>query len=86
MRKITLEEHKEFGKCCKRLYNLLLESRQEKFNNAKTKTEGKKITWHEEKSIKAILDLKNHLEEIMFKDYPETKLPKLGKDIYYGSE
>ncbi len=78
--KITFEEHKQFGHLSKIFNDKLVKTAVKTSNQAKTKTEGRKITIHENESIKALTKLRDHLEEIMFKDYPD----KAKTGIYYG--
>ena len=65
--KITFKEHKEFGRLSKIFNDKLAESITKK----KTR---------EIKSLKLLSQLRDNLEEIMFKDYPKKATTK----IYYG--
>ena len=79
-KKITFKEHKEFGRLSKIFNDKLLFESVRIANEQKNKSLGKKKTIHYFKSIKALDKLRDNLEEIMFKDYPD----KATTDIYYG--
>ena len=83
-RNITLGEHKVFGNMFKSLNDILVRMRVERFNEAKTKEKGRRITLHEKKAIVALSRLRDNLEEIMYRDYPETREFKAEDDVYYG--
>ena len=78
--KITFEEHEVMGIISKMLNDKLVSMRVEKSNQAKTKKEGAIITGHILKANKHLSEFKNHMEEVMFKDYPKQS----NTDVYYG--
>ena len=77
---ITFEEHKEFGKLCKIFNKKLILDSIRISKEQKTKALGKEKTFRYSKSQKALSELRENLEEIMFEDYPEKATTK----IYYG--
>jgi hypothetical protein len=78
--KITFEEHKEFGRLCKLLNHKLVSEEVRIFNEQKTKKLGREKTIHYTKAVEALSVLRDHLEEIMFSDYPKESTTH----IYYG--
>lgn len=73
--KITLEEHKQLGKLLKIIQNKL----SNEADKIKPKTKMRKS--HQLKAYSLVSGLRNHLEEIMFMDYP---IGLEGLNIYYG--
>ena len=73
--KITFEEHEIIGMIAKMLNVKLLETIPE----YKTKLETRRC--HHIKANDFLSKFKDHMEEIMYEDYPE----KATTDIYYGS-
>ena len=83
--KITFEEHKEFGRLGKIFNEKLVRTLTDRFNKAGTKVAGRKLTRHEKKAIKALSQSRDHLEEIMFRDFRrEYDVQKELMGIYYG--
>lgn len=76
--KITLEEHKQLGKFLRIAQDKLCEE------SVKITPKAKARKSHENKAYELIGKLKDHLEEIMFKDYPSIRSEE-GFDVYYGS-
>jgi hypothetical protein len=72
--KLTFEEHKLIGRALK-LINHKVNSGNYTFKNKKEFCKS-----HVTKAFELTSKLKNHMEEIMFKDYPEQATT----DIYYG--
>ena len=79
--KITFEEHKVVGMIAKILNVKLLGGLSDIYNQSQSKAEGKRKSRHWELADKHLSDFKNHMEEIMFKDYPKLS----NTDNYYGS-
>ena len=65
---------------CKILNVRLLHKAVEISNSEKTKKEGRKKAYHYYKADKALSEFKNHMEEIMFLEYPKES----SNNIYYG--
>lgn len=80
--KISFEEHKKFGDLCKKFNEKLVSEEVKIKSSAKNKEERRKKANRHEKSIKALSELKDNLDEIMFKDFPN----KATTDIYYGKQ
>jgi hypothetical protein len=76
--KLTLEEHKELGK--------FLRIAQDKLSGeaVKIKPKTKMRKSHENKALKLITKLKDHMEEIMFKDFRDISTSD-GVNVYYGT-
>ena len=77
---ISFKKHKEFGMMCKILNVRLVEMGIKLNNNEKTKKAGRAKAYHHIQADKALSSLKNHMEEIMFNEYPG----KATTNIYYG--
>lgn len=80
--KITFGEHEKLGKLLKTIGKKLMFESVRIHNEQKTKALGRRKTIRYTKSIKALSELKDNLEEIMFKDYPDKAKTK----IYYGAD
>jgi hypothetical protein len=76
--KMTLEEHKQLGK--------FMRIAQDKLcgESCKIKPKTKSHNSHENKAYELICKLKDHLEEIMWQDYPQLGNEE-GINIYYGN-
>lgn len=79
--KISFEEHGIIGMICKMLNYKLLNIGCEINNVCKNKTIGARKSNHWFKANDFLSKFKDHIEEIMFKDYPKQSTT----DIYYGS-
>ena len=79
MNKITLQEHKIIGMIAKILNCKLLKEGCDICNAEKTKKKGMLKSLHYFKAENYLSNFKNHMEEIMFKDYPQATT-----NIYYG--
>ena len=77
---ISFEKHEEIGMICKILNVRLTKKACELANAFKSKAAGRKYANHWLKANKAVYDLKSHMEEIMFREFPE----KASTHIYYG--
>lgn len=77
---ISFEKHREIGMMCKILNERLIKRYCEICREHKTKKEGKKMVYHYIKANEALSKFKNHMEEIMFREYPK----EANLDVYYG--
>ena len=77
---ITFEEHEIIGMIGKILNVKLTKREVEIFNKAKNKIEGRRLSNHWKKAEKHLSEFRNHMEEIMIKDYPTES----STGIYYG--
>ena len=77
-KKISFEEHEEFGKILKKLNKRLIEN----FNASYYRTKEKGRNSNEMKSLKYLTKLRDKLEEVFAKDYPKL----FSTNIYYGGE
>jgi len=78
---ISFQKHKEIGMICKILNVRLVKTGVKIANSEKTKNKGKVASYHHRKANDALSKFKDHMEEIMFAEYPEEATT----DIYYGS-
>jgi len=79
MTKITFQEHQLIGLIGKILQKKLLNEGCNIANAEKTKAQGNKKSIRYFKAEKELSKLRDNLEEIMFKDYPQSTT-----NIYYG--
>ncbi len=80
MNKISFKEHQIIGLIAKMLNIKLTATECDIFNNAKNKVQGRRLSKHWAEANKHLSGFKNHMEEIMFIDYPKSATVK----IYYG--
>ncbi len=83
METISLKKHKEIGELCKTLNDILVKKEVEIANSCKTKKEGELKSLHWREANKSLSGFRNHMEEIMFKEFPDED-EDLSRDIYYG--
>jgi len=72
---ISFEEHKLIGKALKIINNKVLDD-----IHLKTKNKREYRKSHEDKAFLLTSKLKDHMEEVMFRDWPKEATT----DIYYG--
>ena len=77
---ISFEKHKEIGMMCKILNGKLVTMEVRTINSAKNHKEGRKEAESYHKANEALSSFKNHMEEIMFLEYPK----RATTSIYYG--
>jgi len=80
MTKITFEEHKIFGELTKIFNDKLAHEQVRIFNLQKNKTFGRLASKRWKNAVKHLSMLRDNLEEIMFRDYPN----RATTGIYYG--
>ena len=78
--KISFEEHEIIGMIAKILNVKLIGGLTDIHKQSKNKTEGNRKALHLEKANKHLSEFKNHMEEIMFYNYPKES----ETGIYYG--